>query len=99
MSAHMCGNEQTWECGTPRSQSNAFDWKTAIDAKKPVKKKTKKSRANPKLVNAFLTAPMPELSAKAKKALMVPANRIGVTLPGSGDPSRIPAIPQAYRGK
>ena len=90
---------QTWECGTPRSQANAFDWRTAYEAQQPIKPKKKKRKAAPKVRTAYLTAPMPDLSDKAKQSLMVPVNRIGVTLPGSPCLSRIPAIPNAYRGK
>ena len=49
------------------------------------------------LVTAYLTQPMPGLSKHAQKALQVPAGRIGVSLPGSADLSRIPDIPKAKR--
>lgn len=88
MSTHMLANEPT----------SPFDWRSKCE-KPAAKKKTYKRKPQREMVNAFLTSPMSGLSERAQRELMVPANRIGVILPGSGDPSRIPAIPNAYRGK
>lgn len=80
------------------AQTSPFDWRSKCE-KPAAKKQTYKRKPQREMVNAFLTSPMPGLSERAQRELMVPAKRVSVILPGSGDPSRIPSIPNAYRGK
>lgn len=85
---------QTWECGAPRSQGNAFSVPKRVA---PEPKKTKTRRKPERAVTtAWMTEPMSGLSERAKKELMVPTARVSVVLEGS-TVARIRVIPQAQR--
>lgn len=94
MTRIVCSTAPTWADNTPKSTGNAF----SIPKRVTPEPKKKKTRRKPEraVTTAWMTEPMPGLSAKAQKQLMVPTARVTVVLEGS-NVARVPVIPQAQR--
>lgn len=86
----------TWPDNTPKSTGNAFSIPKRVEAEPKRSHHGSKKRKERAVTTAWMTEPMPGLSAKAQKQLMVPTARVTVVLEGS-NVARIPIIPKAQR--